>query len=306
MNEKPLKSALLLNAIFSTLSGLTFIIFSQAITNLIGIGTPIIYQIIGIGLLGFASDLVWTATRTPINTFHALLISIADLLWVLGTGLLILLTFNSLNGIGILAMLIVATIVLLLGLRQFKSISQVYALPNKTNTHKLCVAIDTPQPADKMWPLIADLAHIKAYSPHLTAVILRNNAQPGVNAIRQCTDNKGNTWAEHCTRYDHQTHTLNMTFLADEPNFPYPFKTMTGGWQVQPHGNGSTVNIWFEVTPKYPLAHPLILAVMTKDLARNFGDLVARMAATASGQTIAPEATPPQHNISYKLIPCHS
>ena len=305
VSEKTLKTALLSNAVFSTLSGLTFMIDSQFVADLVGLGAPLLYQIIGAGLLGFAGYVAWTATRKPINTYAALQISLGDLLWVLGTILVIVLAFNSLNSAGIVAMLIVAGFVLTFALLQLKGMGQVYAVPGKSNTHQVCVAVDTPEPVDKMWSIVADLERIQDYSPHLAKVILRNGAEPGIDAVRQCTDNKGKTWAEHCTRYDHEARALDVIFLADEPGFPYPFKTMTGGWEVVPNGGRSTVNIWFEVTPKYGLAHSIILALMAKDLVKNFGDVVARMAAAARGEVVPHEALPPQQGISYKLATCH-
>jgi len=306
MSEKTLKTTLLSNAVFSTLSGLTFMVDSQFVANLVGIGAPILYQILGVGLLGFAGYVIWTASRKPINTYDALQISIGDFLWVLATFVVIALAFGSLNSGGIVAMLVVAGIVLAFALLQLKGLRQVYAVPGKSNTHQVCVAIDTPEPAHKMWSVIADMPRIKDYSPHLTEVFLRNNATSGVDTVRQCTDNKGKTWAERCIRYSHEARALDVEFLANEPNFPYPFKTMKGGWEVVPKGSGgSTVNIWFEVTPKYGLAHPIIMALMAKDLGKGFGNIVARMAAAARGEAVPPEAAAPQQGISYKLATCY-
>jgi hypothetical protein len=155
-----------------------------------------------------------------------------------------------------------------------------------------------------MWLVVADLVNIKTYSPNLTEVILRDDAQPGVGAVRQCTDNKGKTWGEHCQRYDHQTRVVDFAFLADEPGFPYPFKTMDGGWEVVSSGSGSTVNIWFEVTPKYGPAHPMILAMMAKDLAGVFGAVVARMAAAARGESVPAKPSLSQQDITSQLVSC--
>ena len=63
MQATTLRTALLSNAFFSTLSGLTFIIFSPSVAQLIGIDVPVIYQIIGVGLLGFAAFVAWTCPR---------------------------------------------------------------------------------------------------------------------------------------------------------------------------------------------------------------------------------------------------
>lgn len=304
-SEQTLKRALLANALFSIISGLTLIVFSQPVAELVGLGAPRLYQITGAGLLAFAGYVVWTATRSPINTYEALQISLGDFLWVLGTVVIIAFAYSSLNPAGILVMLLVAAIVLAFGIGQLKGIGNVYAVPGKTAAYRICIAVDTPEPADKIWSIIADMASIKEYSPHLTHVSLRNDATPGVGAVRQCTDDKGKTWAEQCTRYDHDARALKVTFLANEPSFPYPFKTMDGGWDVRSSGSGSTVHVWFEVTPKYPWFHAAILAFMAKNIARNFGHIVARMAAAARGEAVSQQASPPLQDITFQVVPCY-
>jgi len=304
MHETTLKTALLSNAIFSTLSGVMSIIFAHAVAELIGAGEPILYQIIGAGLLGFAGLVAWTGTRRPINTLLAALISIADFSWVAGTLLLISLTFAGLQPVGILTVLAIAGVVLFFGLRQLQGIGKVYAVTGKPHTHGLCVAVDTPAAPDAIWPIIADLPSIRLYSPNLTQVILRDGAESGVNAVRQCTDVKGKIWGEHCRQYDAKTRRIAFEFLADEPGFPYPFKTMLGGWEVEPNGAGSIVKIWFEVTPKYGLAHPILLTLMARNLANGFGEVVARMTADARGEVIPVKVSPARQGVKSVLAVC--
>lgn len=304
MQTTTLRIALLSNALFSTLSGLTFIIFSPSVADLIGVGAPIIYQIIGVGLLGFACFVAWIGTRKPINTFLAALISLADFMWVVGTLLFILLAFGSLQPAGIGSLIAIAAIVLFFGIRQLQGVSEMYALPGKPNTHKLCVAVGTPESADTMWSVIADLGSIQTYSPNLTKVILRDNAHPGVDAVRQCTDVNGKTWGEQCKRYDQNARSVEFQFLADEPGFPYPFGTMVGGWDVVPREDGSTVTIWFEVTPKYGFLHPIILAIMSRNLANGFGEVVARMTAAARGENVPTHISLEQYGIRSVLMAC--
>ncbi len=304
MQGNTLRNALLANATFSALSGLALVLFSSDAAGLLGIGSPIVYQVLGLGLLGFAGVVIWTATRRPINTFVAMLISLADLLWVAGTIVVILVAYSALKTTGIVAMLGVAAFVLFFGLRQLVGIGRVYAAPQKQGVHRLCVAIETPETADRMWRCIADLASIKRYSPALTHVILRDNAESGINAVRQCTNAKGETWAEHCIAHDDLTRAIEMRFLADESGFPYPFKTMVGGWDVVSTDVGSTVRVWFEVTARHRFLQPLILAVMSKDLAKSFGETVARMVIDARGEAIPTTVNPAQHGISYRLANC--
>lgn len=304
MQASTLRIALLSNALFSTLSGLTVIIFSSSVADLLGVGAPISYQVIGVGLLGFACFVAWTGTQKPINAFLAALISLADFMWVVGTLLFIVLAFSSLQTAGIVSLIAIAAIVLFFGIRQLQGIGEMYAFPGKTNIHKMCVTVDTPEPADTMWSVIADLGNIQAYSPNLTKVILRDNAHPGVDTVRQCTDVNGKTWGEQCTRYDQDERSVAFQFLADEPGFPYPFKTMVGGWDVVPREDGSTIIIWFEVTPKYRFFHFIILAMMSRNMARSFGEVVARMTAAARGENIPTHISLEQHGIRSILMAC--
>ncbi len=305
MQTRTLRTALLANALFSTLSGLTCIVLSRAVAEFMGTGEPLVYRIIGLGLLGFAGFVTWTGTRHHIDTVAAALISIADFAWVAGTVVLIVLAFAPLQTAGMLMLLVIAAIVLTFGLRQLQGVGRVYASPDKPGTHTLCVTVDTPASPDAIWPIIADLPNIRLYSPNLTQVTLRDGAQPGVNAVRQCTDVDGKTWGEHCTRYDEQNRQVEFEFLANEPGFPYPFKTMSGGWEVKPNGTGSTVNIWFEITPKYRMAHPIILAVMARRLADGFGAVVARMTAATRGEAVQERIAPTRYGIKSMLAPCH-
>lgn len=297
METRQLKIALLANATFSLISGISFILLAEGLAGIVGLGTPIVYQGIGVVLLLFAANVVWTATRTPVNTFDAMLVSVADFGWALGTLVLIAVAFGALTLEGILLLLAIAMVVGCFGIWQMHGIGATYAMPGKPGTHKLCVAIPTPQRADAMWDVIADLPRINAYSPNLTHVILRDKAQSGVDAVRQCTNVKGETWGEHCTRFDPDAREVVFEFLADEPGFPYPFKTMVGGWTVTPNKVGSTVHIWFEVTPKVALMHPFILAVMARGLAESFAETVARMSAAANGDTVSVEIPPAYRKI---------
>lgn len=129
--DKVLKRALLSNAAFSTVCGLGFVLLSGPIAALIGLGDPVIYIIVGAGLLLFAGSVIWVATRNLISAFFASLISAADLLWVLGTVGLITLAYSNLRAAGIIAMLSVAAIVMFFALRQLHGIEQLYAVTGK-------------------------------------------------------------------------------------------------------------------------------------------------------------------------------
>jgi hypothetical protein len=297
-----LRTALLGNAVFSTISGLIFALRSDAVADLIGVGDAWIYLVLGIALLGFAGLVAWVATRRPINAFYALLISVADAGWVLGTALLIaLLGVAAFQAYGLLVLIAIAAAVLCFCIAQLLGIGRMFALPGTPGAQRLTVLVDAPAPPDVLWSRIADLGGIGRFSPNLARVLLRADARPGVGATRQCSDHNGRTWAEHCERFDPAARVVAMRFLADESGFPYPFATMSGGWQVAPRGADSTVKIWFDVTPKFRLAQPLILALMSRTLARGFAEIVTRLMLDARGSAIPSVVAPGDHGVVYRL-----
>jgi hypothetical protein len=128
MNETKVRRALLTNAAFSTLTGFILLCFGPAVAELIGRGAPVLYQLIGGGLLAFAGFVFWHATRHPLNTFAVMLISGADLLWVLGTGIIVPIADSTFNRGGSIAMLAVAGVVLMLAICQWRGIGAIYAV----------------------------------------------------------------------------------------------------------------------------------------------------------------------------------
>jgi ribosome-associated toxin RatA of RatAB toxin-antitoxin module len=300
----PLTRALLANALFSVTSGLTFLLRSDAIAELIGLGPSWLYATIGGGLIGFALCVTLVALRKPINAFLAMLISLADLLWVIGTALLFVLAYAQMRPLGAAVLAAIAAVVLLFAILQLGGIGQRFAARGKPGTSRLCVAIDAPVRADDIWPLIADIASIGRYAPSLTQVLLRDNATPGVNAVRQCSNSAGQTWAERCERFDVESRAIDMQFLTNEAGFPYPFRTMRGGWQVLPNGQRATVQVWYEVAPKVTLLQPVILAVMSRGLARSFGEIVTRMVLAMRGTPVPTNVDPAQYDVAYLLADC--
>ncbi len=284
MRTKTLRTALVANALFSALTGVALLVFGEPIAGWIGVGTPVVHRVVGAGLIAFAGFVAWTGTRRTVDTFRAALISLADLLWVIGTGVLILSSLGTVEAHGVTALLLVAAVVLFFGLRQLRGIGETYRDAHGSRAHVLCVEVESPVAPEELWPMVADLRGIDRYAPRLSRVVLHGGPETGVDVVRRCTDTSGRTWAERCRRFDPDERLLEFEFLADEPGFPFPFGTMSGGWEIEPHGAGSTVIIWFTVTPKYGLAHPLVLAMTARTLTRDMEAVVERMSAAARSE----------------------
>lgn len=80
-----LRQSLRGNAAFSILSGTGFALGSGAIAAFLGEVAPLLVLAIGLQLLVFAAALLWLASRPAVSLPLAVTVIAADLLWVLGT-----------------------------------------------------------------------------------------------------------------------------------------------------------------------------------------------------------------------------
>lgn len=91
-----LRNTLLINAGTSLLTGGAALAFADPLARWTGMAEWILYTL-GVGLVLFAADVAWTATRKKINPLFAKLIIAADVAWVVGSGLSLLLFQNRLT-----------------------------------------------------------------------------------------------------------------------------------------------------------------------------------------------------------------
>ncbi|MEX0828066.1 MAG: SRPBCC family protein [Haliea sp.] len=284
-NTRPLRIALLGNAMFSATSGLVMVIAPGWIGTMLGIEAAVAYRIVGIGLLIFTMDLIHQATRPRLQTWRALYAVAADLLWVLGSfvGLLFFSAALSYDSVWIVAG--VAAIVFTFAIWQLSGINRAHRI-SQTGVYPLyrhCVMVESSAPADDLWALIRDLGKISRYMPSLRTSMMLNHQLTGIGAIRRCVNLAGDAWSERCTVFNDVQRCFAVQFLADEPGFPFPVSRMDGGWHVQATVNGSRVTIWWELVPKSKLMAPLLLPLLAWQVDRDFPRLIARMTDEALG-----------------------
>lgn len=119
-----LRKALLGNSIFSTISGLLFVFDAVPIAKFLGLPSPLALRIIGVGLLVFAFVVYKTASAKPINLQAAMGIVAGDLLWVVGSAVLIFTSLAPFTTGGKWAIAIVADIVLAFAVVQYVGIQK--------------------------------------------------------------------------------------------------------------------------------------------------------------------------------------
>lgn len=278
----PLRLALAANAAFSLSSALLMLFRPALVGEWLGIHAPLILQVVGIGLAAFAAELIYQATRQRVTTWRALLASAADFSWVAGS-IVLLLTFPQLfSPLGIALVLAVAGAVFFFGAWQLWAAGRAHKLEG-SGEYRHCIIVETNAPAEKMWRVVSNIGDIKHYMPSLKRSVVLEGKAPGVGAVRACEDRAGKQWSEECTAFN-PGHSFVVRFLSEAPNFPFPAKTMRGGWEVTPSTVGSQVMVWWELTPRSKLLAPVILPLLAFQVDRDFPIIIQRMAAAAIGE----------------------
>ena len=120
-----LRRALLGNGTFSAISGTFFLVEAGGVARFSGIEPPIIFQIVGVGLVGFAAFLFWLSAQTVLDQKEVKMIIGADLFWVVGSALLLLSNWLPLTSGGWWGVAIIADIVAALAVLQYIGLRRV-------------------------------------------------------------------------------------------------------------------------------------------------------------------------------------
>ena len=277
-----LRVALLGNAAFSTLCAAVLTTSADRLSPHLSAPSSWLYALAA-GLALFAVSLVWQATRTELSAFDALLTSLADLGWVLGSAILLLWmpdTFTStgvmlIEGVG--AFVLASAVAQLLGLRRLIAEPD----PSRSTRCRVEVSVEVNASADRMWAVLADLPSIHRYSDGVAESTLRPGPPAGVGAVRQCVSTKGERWAERCTGWE-PGRALDLEFLSQETGFPFPMSSMIGGWRLEPlSATASRVTVWWSFTTKPAWAELLIVPIMGRSAHKTFPAIIRAMATDA-------------------------
>ena len=121
-NYTLLRKALLANAGFSAATGIVSLVAPDYLNNLFGINYAYVFPALGIALLGFSLLLDIVALSTRLNRPLAMVITISDANWVLGSLLLVFLDPFGITFAGKVVTLLVAAFVAGFGVLQYKGL----------------------------------------------------------------------------------------------------------------------------------------------------------------------------------------
>ncbi len=118
-NPSLLKKALLVDSVFSFLVGIDLLLFSKAIASFLGLSAPWIILAVGVVCLLYGMEIYLAARAEPVHTGIAKFAAYGNLVWVLGSALLIFANLVPFTTAGKWTIAIVADVVLILAIFQY-------------------------------------------------------------------------------------------------------------------------------------------------------------------------------------------
>jgi len=299
-----LRLALVGNAIFSLSTGLATLVLPQRVAGWVGFESPFVLRLLGLGLLVFSALLLYTAGHPRARVRLALLASLGDFGWVLGTGMLHLATPDIFSAFGWGVAWAIAVVVLFWGVAQAHGILRLYRNPNpnRQGWRGYCVQVEVDAAPDDVWAVVRDVGRIHAYYAGLASSQLVDDAPAGCGLVRECADHAGRTWYEAINVLDEERQ-LHIRFLAERDDFPFPFRAMEGGWSVETVPAATRVRMWIEMQPKQVAMAWILLPLLSASFDRTFPDIVARMAYAAK-HGCAPDKSAAQATAQPRLQLC--
>lgn len=254
---KRLKFALTFNSLFSAITGLLLVIFSNYISQIFDVNQTTPFSYLGVALVLFSFLVIYISLQQPIQILPALIISFLDIIWVLASlFILIFDTFQfSVTGHAITAA--VALIVFAIAMMQLFGIAKVDQV--KSGNKVLSFERIVPGNNIKVWNIISDVANYHHVAPNIDDVqIISGN---GEGMVRQCTQGKS-SWTEDCVKWN-DGEEFSFKVNTDDPSYPFPLSFLQGTWKVAPANNGeSKIEMVFEFQYKRKafnvLLHPLM------------------------------------------------
>lgn len=121
--QKLLRMALQGNALFSVVSGMIILAMNRTLVGFLGLPSNASLTALGIGLIAYAGWLLWNARRGKIKIADAWIAVVLDMVWVLGSYVLLFAVRFSTGGKWAVAL--VAEVVFLFGVTQWLGLRKI-------------------------------------------------------------------------------------------------------------------------------------------------------------------------------------
>lgn len=221
-----LQNFLLGNALFSLISGSVLLIWPNRLAQIFDIQASMPFWITGVALLGFSAWVMVVARWQ--NRTAILSVIIQDLVWVLSSGVLLIVKPWGVSESGHQIIAVVAMMVLFFGLGQIVALAQ--ELDETARGFKqLRVQRVLPFGKGQVWPVVSDVAHYHRVAPNIDSVEIISGKGEGM--VRSCSHGK-NSWTETCLAWEEESEYV-FEVNTKAPDYPYPFKYLQGTWRLK-------------------------------------------------------------------------
>ncbi|WP_298896858.1 SRPBCC family protein [uncultured Psychroserpens sp.] len=257
-----LQKSLTANAVFSSTCGIISILFKNDLERLFGIASNNTFLILGILLLIFALTLVIEVKKQ--RALSVLWIIIQDLLWVIGSVMLLLFNPFDITTEGHVIIAIVAFVVLQLAFVQVRGLARI----DEEHTRGLKVirfSRTVKGTRQHVWDIISDVGNYHQVAPNIDNSKIISGDKKGM--VRSCSHGK-DSWTETCTLWeDERQYSFEVNTKA--PDYPYPLKFLKGTWIVNELTSSEseivmTFEFEYKKTLQNSLVHPLMKYKFTK------------------------------------------
>lgn len=258
---KLLRNSLFFNSVFSAITGIPLIFQSDYISRLFGIDNSWGFLSLGIGLILFSLIVFYVGKRNPIKPIPALIIIVADLIWVLASIALLLFNPFDLTETGKLLVVIIALIVFVISFLQTIGLSKI-DLNTKSGLKELRYERIIDADSQTTWSIISDVANYHHVAPNIDDVKILSGGGEGM--VRQCSQGDG-TWTEECVLWN-EGEEFSFKVDTNAPNYPFPLSYLQGTWKVLPTNSNekSRIEMVFELRYKKKvfdiLLHPFMVS----------------------------------------------
>ncbi len=260
MNQ--LQKSLLVNALFSGISGIVLVAINRPIANLFGISNTSVFWIIGVALVSFSLTIIYQMQRQ--NSIGVLAIILQDYLWVLGSMVLLVAQPFEILRTGNVIIAVIALVVFLMAINQAKALAHMDGNLVQ-GTKRLSFERWMKASKSRVWKVISNVANYHEVAPNVDEVIIISGKGEGM--VRSCSHGK-DSWTETCSLWEEEKeYAFEVNTAA--PNYPYPFKFLKGTWKVEEFNSSQTkviVLFEFEYSRKFHnwLLHPILKGKFSK------------------------------------------
>ena len=295
-NDRPLRWVLLANAGVSTISALACLLAAESVARtvfapgvtLFGLSAAEMVFELGILLLAFAGGVALIATRRLLRRGWVWAVIAADVLWVLDSGLLLVLFPEALSPTGFWVVAGCAGLVALFAIDQAIGLAMLYQGRSEITVTRfgdrmtMTAGIATSATPARVWQVMSDQEGYADVADNIGRVEIVEGRGKGM--IRQCSDNDGKSWQETCTLWD-EGRAFAFRVHTEAEDYPYPIAALSGTWSLAAVEHGRTeIRMDFEIRAKPGLVNRMLFQMMAVPFAKICDRLLRRWVEIMDGK----------------------